>query len=159
RESAGRRSDPRPMPTARRPAQTPTEEPSCRSSPPGGYATMGVGGWPSDGSTSEKRVVKTSIAPMRRLVIPRSRLRGIGLRWLAVIALGAAACTSSPVGVVHIDPSDVHRALTDSALSVRKLSTFSESVLLEANLADLYESDPEKALERLHDLAVSASGG
>jgi pimeloyl-ACP methyl ester carboxylesterase len=70
-----------------------------------------------------------------------------------------AACISSPVGVVRVDPDDVHRRLTRSALSTGKLSTFTWNILLEANLARLFDDDPEKALERLHDLAVSGSGG
>jgi triacylglycerol esterase/lipase EstA (alpha/beta hydrolase family) len=70
-----------------------------------------------------------------------------------------AACTINPVGVTRVDPTDVHRRLTRSALSTGKLSVFTQNILLETNLAALYESDPEKALERLHDLAVSGSGG
>ena len=70
-----------------------------------------------------------------------------------------AACTSSPVGVTRVDPSDVHRRLTQSALSTGKVSVFTQNILLETNLTDLYEADPEKALEQLHDLAVSGSGG
>jgi pimeloyl-ACP methyl ester carboxylesterase len=71
----------------------------------------------------------------------------------------AAACVSSPVGVARVDPSDVHRRLTRSALSTGDVSLFTRNVLLEANLADLFDEDPEKALEQLHDLAVSGSGG
>src|SRR5262249_51647605 len=94
-----------------------------------------------------------------RYAAARSGIRSIALPWLVFATVGAGACTSSPVGVARIDPSEVHQSLTQSALSVKRLSTFSQSVLLEANLSDLYESDPEKALERLHDLAVSGSGG
>jgi pimeloyl-ACP methyl ester carboxylesterase len=75
---------------------------------------------------------------------------------LAIVLL--AGC-SSPVGVTRIDPGDVHRRLTRSALTTGKVSVFTQNILLETNLADLYEEDPEKALERLHDLAVSGSGG
>jgi pimeloyl-ACP methyl ester carboxylesterase len=78
---------------------------------------------------------------------------------LLLLALSLAACASSPVGVVHVDPSDVHRRLTGSALSTKTLSLATLNVLLEANLADLFDDDPEKALERLHDVAVSGSGG
>jgi pimeloyl-ACP methyl ester carboxylesterase len=70
-----------------------------------------------------------------------------------------AACAIKPVGVTRVDPTDVHRRLTRSALSTGKLSVFTQNILLESNLAVLYETDPEKALERLHDLAVSGSGG
>jgi pimeloyl-ACP methyl ester carboxylesterase len=76
---------------------------------------------------------------------------------LAVLLL--TACTSSPVGVDRVDRSDVHRRLTRSALSTGEVSIFTRNILLEANLAALFEDDPEKALERLHDLAVSGSGG
>jgi pimeloyl-ACP methyl ester carboxylesterase len=75
----------------------------------------------------------------------------------AVIAI--AACTSAPVSVERVDPREVHQRLTGSALSSGTLSTFTRNVLLEANLAELYEDAPEQALERLHDLAVSGSGG
>ena len=75
------------------------------------------------------------------------------------LALVLAACSSSPVGVSRVDPSVVHERLTRSALSAKQLSSPTYNVLLEADLDALYEDDPEKALERLHDLAVSGSGG
>ena len=78
---------------------------------------------------------------------------------LALALLLAACSSSSPVGVARVDPSAVHERLTRSALSARYLSSPSYNVLLEADLDALYEKDPEKALERLHDLAVSGSGG
>jgi pimeloyl-ACP methyl ester carboxylesterase len=78
---------------------------------------------------------------------------------LLALAIVFAACASSPVGVTHVDPSDVHRRLTRSAISTRQLSDHTHNVLLEANLDALFERDPEKALEHLHDLAVSGSGG
>ena len=75
------------------------------------------------------------------------------------LAMITASCSSSPVTVERVDARDVHRRLTQSALSAGQLSTFSRNVLLEADLAALYRDDPETALERLHDLAVSGSGG
>ena len=75
------------------------------------------------------------------------------------LALVLAACSSSPVGVSRVDPNVVHERLTRSALSTKSLSSASYNVLLEANLDALYAADPEKALEQLHDLAVSGSGG
>ena len=53
----------------------------------------------------------------------------------------------------------MHRRLTRSALSTGEVSLFTRNILLEANLVDLFDDDPEKALEQLHDLAVSGSGG
>ena len=78
---------------------------------------------------------------------------------LLFLALPWAACASSPVGVTRLDPTAVHRRLTRSALSAGQLSIFTRNVLLETNLAVLFEDDPEKALEKLHDVAVSGSGG
>jgi len=79
---------------------------------------------------------------------------------MLLLALLLAACSSSsPVGVARVDPSAVHERLTRSALSTKELSRPSYNVLLEADLDQLYAKDPEKALERLHDLAVSGSGG
>jgi pimeloyl-ACP methyl ester carboxylesterase len=78
---------------------------------------------------------------------------------LALAGLVLAACSSSPVGVSRVDPSVVHERLTRSALSNKQLSRPTYNVLLEADLDALYADDPEKALERLHDLAVSGSGG
>jgi pimeloyl-ACP methyl ester carboxylesterase len=88
-------------------------------------------------------------------------MSGAGLRllgWLA-LSLSLAACTSSPVTVTRVDAREVHRRLTQSALSAGELSTFTRNVLLEADLDTLYRDDPVKALEKLHDLAVSGSGG
>jgi len=78
---------------------------------------------------------------------------------LALALLLAACSSSSPVGVARVDPSAVHERLTRSALSTKELSRPSYNVLLEADLDQLYADDAEKALERLHDLAVSGSGG
>jgi hypothetical protein len=78
---------------------------------------------------------------------------------LFIFTLITTACASSPVGVDRVDPNDVHQRLTRSALSTGQPSLFTRNVLLEANLTELFDEDPEKALERLHDLAVSGSGG
>jgi pimeloyl-ACP methyl ester carboxylesterase len=93
--------------------------------------------------------------------VPSSAVgRGIA-RAIALVfsMLALAACTSSPVRVERVDPSEVHRRLTQSALSTGHVSTFTQNILLEADLVDLYDDAPEKALEQLHDLAVSGSGG
>ena len=91
----------------------------------------------------------------------RSRTHGRALPLATPLALALliAACTVSPVGVAQIDSKAVHQRLTRSALSAGKPSTFTEDVLLQAGLADLYRKDPEKALRQLHDHAVSGSGG
>ena len=78
--------------------------------------------------------------------------------WLALGVL-VAACTSNPVGVTRVGPREAHQRLTASALSTGKPSAYTENVLLEGNLVKLFDDDPAKALEQLHDLAVSGSGG
>ena len=78
---------------------------------------------------------------------------------LLALALVLTGCASSPVAVARINPSAVHQRLTRSALSAKQLSPETHNVLLEENLDALFDDDPEKALERLHDLAVSGSGG
>ncbi len=80
-------------------------------------------------------------------------------RALLALTLLITACTSSPVTVTRVDARDVHRRLTQSALSSGELSTFTRNVLLETDLLTLYSVEPAKALERLRDLAVSGSGG
>jgi pimeloyl-ACP methyl ester carboxylesterase len=75
------------------------------------------------------------------------------------MALLATACSSSPVRVTHEDAADTHRRLIRSALSHNELSTFSHTVLLETDLDRRFDADPEKALQQMHDIAVSGSGG
>ena len=78
-----------------------------------------------------------------------------GLVLLAALVLLTAGCASTPVGAVRIEPTAAHRRLTQTALSAGELSISTRNVLLQMNLLRLYEDDPEKALERLHDVAVA----
>src|SRR5215475_4798670 len=88
-----------------------------------------------------------------------ARYRGARTLALLLVILIFAAFASSPVRATRVHASDLHRRLTQSALSTGKVSTFTQNVLLEANLDELFDDEPEKALEQLHDLAVSGSGG
>ena len=85
--------------------------------------------------------------------------RGAMALLVLTMALLATACSSSPVRVIHEDAADTHRRLIRSALSHNELSTFSHTVLLETDLDRRFDADPEKALQQLHDIAVSGSGG
>src|SRR5262245_14818172 len=85
--------------------------------------------------------------------------RAIALASTLALGVWLAGCAIAPVGVSKIDSAEVQQRLTQSALSSNKVSTFTENVLFEANLVLLFDKDPEKALEQLHDLAVSGSGG
>src|SRR5215475_3339568 len=104
------------------------------------------------------------VPPTRRRMTTRTR-RATGRApccamalLLVAVALLGTACTSSPVRVIHEDAADTHRRLIRSALSHNELSTFSRTVLLETGLDRLYDHEPEKALQQLHDVAVSGSG-
>jgi pimeloyl-ACP methyl ester carboxylesterase len=89
----------------------------------------------------------------------RARRSAIALLLLLAVTVLGTACATSPVRVIHEDAADTHRRLIRSALSHNELSTFSQTVLLETDLDRLYAHDPEKALQQLHDIAVSGSGG
>jgi pimeloyl-ACP methyl ester carboxylesterase len=76
------------------------------------------------------------------------RVAGLGL----IVAL-ASAC-ASPVGISVAKPREIHRYLTQSALSVDAPSTFSEIELRRYDLLDAFRDDPDAALARLHELAL-----
>ena len=79
---------------------------------------------------------------------------------LAVLILLVTGCASTPVGVVRVDPQDVHRELTRDVLSSEEPSTAAQNVLQEQNLADLYDEQPEAALTKLHaHVAASPTRG
>jgi pimeloyl-ACP methyl ester carboxylesterase len=93
-----------------------------------------------------------------------SRAGGARGRLVRAVAIGAvvlpiatAAC-SGPITASRIDAGTVHQRLTQSALSSGELTNFTRNVLLQTNLDELFEDQPAKALERLHDVAVSGSG-
>ena len=75
-----------------------------------------------------------------------------GQRWwpLPFLVLLLTACATTPVGVVRVDPQEVHRELTRDVLSSDQLSTETQNVLQEQNLAELFDGQPEAALARLH---------
>src|SRR5262245_59707688 len=98
---------------------------------------------------------------MRKYRDAEARTLGRAIALASTLSLGVwlGGCAISPVGVSKIDSAEVHQRLTQSALSSDKVSTFTENVLFEADLVTLFDKDPEKALDELHDLAVSGSGG
>jgi pimeloyl-ACP methyl ester carboxylesterase len=67
------------------------------------------------------------------------------------------ACASSPVGVVRVDPREVHQYLTRSVLTSDEPSRVSTNVLQEHNLAELFDDEPEKALAALHGYVTGGS--
>jgi hypothetical protein len=74
--------------------------------------------------------------------------------WLLLVLL-ASAC-ASPVGVSVARPREIHRYLTQSALSSNEPSTFSEIELRRYDLQDAFDDDPDAALARLHALALAS---
>jgi pimeloyl-ACP methyl ester carboxylesterase len=72
--------------------------------------------------------------------------------WVPICCVLAACAT--PVGVVRVDPQEVHRDLTRNVLSSDEPSRVTVNVLHEHNLAELYHDDPEKALAALHAYAT-----
>jgi pimeloyl-ACP methyl ester carboxylesterase len=81
-----------------------------------------------------------------------ARRRSRAVRWWTLVPLFllVTACASIPVGVVRMDPQDVHRELTHDVLSSEEPSVDSLNILQEQNLADLFDDEPEKALAKLH---------
>ena len=81
------------------------------------------------------------------------RMRKIGPRWwpLPFLVLLLTACATTPVGVVRVDPREVHQYLTRSVLTSDEPSRVSTNVLQEHNLAALFDDEPEKALAALHE--------
>ena len=88
--------------------------------------------------------------------ILRMRKKGLRGRSLPFLALLLTACATTPVGVVRVDPQEVHRELTRDVLSSDQLSTETQNVLQEQDLTELFDGQPEAALARLH-VHVAAS--
>lgn len=87
------------------------------------------------------------------------RLRRTLLFLLLTLPLLVAACATTPVEVVRMDPRRVHRALARDVLSAGEPSGPTLNVLYEQNLFDLFDDEPETALAKLHGLVVPGSGG
>ena len=83
----------------------------------------------------------------------RQAVPGVLLAFSLLLLL--AACATAPVGVVRVDPREVHRYLTRSVLSSDEPSRVTVNVLQEHDLAELWDEDPEEALAALH---VHATG-
>jgi pimeloyl-ACP methyl ester carboxylesterase len=67
------------------------------------------------------------------------------------------ACTTTPIGVVRVDPREVHQYLTRSVLTSDEPSRVSTNVLQEHNLAALFDDEPEEALAALHEHVTGSS--
>jgi pimeloyl-ACP methyl ester carboxylesterase len=68
---------------------------------------------------------------------------------LAVLLLLAAGC-ATPIGVNYVDPAVAYHSLTANAISAARPSSFSARELMNRNLYQTFDEDPEKALAELH---------
>ncbi|HET6304725.1 MAG TPA: hypothetical protein VFG80_08080, partial [Myxococcota bacterium] len=66
------------------------------------------------------------------------------------LALGTACATSTPVGVERMDAQDVHRELTESAISTGQPSAGTRELLTRLALREEFEKDPDAVLATLH---------
>ena len=80
-----------------------------------------------------------------KISLPRFEI----LSALAVLLLFASAC-ATPIGVNHVDPAAAYHSLTANAISAGRPSSFSSRELMNRNLYQLFDEDPERALAELH---------
>jgi pimeloyl-ACP methyl ester carboxylesterase len=68
---------------------------------------------------------------------------------LAALLLLASAC-ATPIGVNYVDPAVAYHSLTANAISAGRPSSFSARELMNRNLYQRFDEDPEGALAELH---------
>jgi pimeloyl-ACP methyl ester carboxylesterase len=66
-----------------------------------------------------------------------------------VVALIASGC-ATPIGVRYVEPRIAYHSLTANVLSAEKPSSFSARELMNLNLYERFEDEPEKALAEMH---------
>jgi hypothetical protein len=65
------------------------------------------------------------------------------------VALIASGC-ATPIGVIRVDPRTAQYDLTANALNTDKPSSFSSRQLLNLDLYQLFNKNPQEALAKLH---------
>ncbi len=68
----------------------------------------------------------------------------------AVVLLCFAAGCATPIGVNHVDRTVAYHSFTANAISAERASSFSARELINLNLYQEFEDNPEKALADLH---------
>ena len=91
----------------------------------------------------------------------RSRIRRPlppGIVCLTAVALlcFAAGC-ATPIGVRYVDRAGAYHSLTANAISAERASSFSTRELINSNLYQEFEDNPQKALADLHS-SLAAKG-
>jgi pimeloyl-ACP methyl ester carboxylesterase len=84
----------------------------------------------------------------------RRRLSEIAIGALLALQVGCA----TPIGVNYVDRRIAYQSLTANVLFTEKASSFSARELINFNLYQRFEDDPEKALAELHS-GLAAKGG
>jgi hypothetical protein len=79
---------------------------------------------------------------------PREFRSGL-LRSVLVLLLLAGGC-ATPIGVQYVDHRIAYQSLTANVLSTEQPSSFSARELMNLNLYQRFEDDPEKALAEMH---------
>lgn len=88
---------------------------------------------------------------------PARRRRAIPALSAILLALALGAC-AGPVAVARVDPDTADRELTANALTAGRPSTETKNVLLEQDLLEEFDDQPEAALAALHRAMVAARG-
>ena len=91
----------------------------------------------------------------------RSRIRRClpqGIVFITAVAyLCFAAGCATPIGVNHVDRAVAYHSLTANAISAERASSFSARELINSNLYQEFEDNPQKALADLHS-GLAAKG-
>ncbi|HZH82846.1 MAG TPA: hypothetical protein VFD87_06875, partial [Phototrophicaceae bacterium] len=74
----------------------------------------------------------------------------LGLFYCALALIFLTTSCATPIGVNYVDPSIGYQSLTANILSEDKPSSFSARELMNLNLYQIYQDDPEKALAAMH---------
>jgi hypothetical protein len=69
--------------------------------------------------------------------------------WVLVLLVLAAGC-ATPIGVQYVDPRTGYQSLTANILSSERPSSFSARELMNFNLYQRFEDEPEQALAQMH---------
>ncbi|HET9297488.1 MAG TPA: alpha/beta hydrolase [Candidatus Binatia bacterium] len=87
------------------------------------------------------------VAKKKRVRLATS-LRGL-LCFLVTLELLASGC-ATPIGVRYVEPRIAYHSLTANVLSAERPSSFSARELMNLNLYERFNEDPEKALAEMH---------
>jgi pimeloyl-ACP methyl ester carboxylesterase len=81
------------------------------------------------------------LSKIRKLLPP-------GIMFITAVAFAAGCAT--PIGVNHVDRAVAYHSLTANAISAERASSFSARELMNLNLYQRFDEDPQKALAELH---------